>query len=431
MKFTCNTKEFKQVLAKVKKAIYLKTTLPILGAVKIVADHESQTVALSGTDLEVYLGIQMDAEVAESGDCGMMYKELEAMLPRNVKKADEITISIEDDTFILDDGKLRTKGSPVDMSEYPMMDRIDLEWNSMDIGVQLSQCMGFVSTEDTRYFLNGCLIENKGSLLNVVATDGRMLKKTTQEGLDGKDFAIILPTQAMKILNQVFTGSYCLGIAYEERKKSHDEPPEQAPMRAMFQQENMVMITRLIDGMYPDYESVIDGARKRTEEASDIVFSKDQMEEMVTRLVSGKKLAKYAAQPAFVIDAIAERDVLSVSYQPKDEQEQSAKIYGAVSKDVRLGLNPNALLALLQSFDEEEIKMNVAMPPRHEYGELKGQPMAIHTLDPVLFSGDGSTTILMPMKLDDPGPVVVDEVEATEAEEQENNEGSEDDGDSD
>jgi len=57
--------------------------------------------------------------------------------------------------------------------------------------------------------------------------------------------------------------------------------------------------------------------------------------------------------------------------------------------------------------------------------------MAIHTLDPVLFSGDGSTTILMPMKLDDPGPVVVDEVEATEAEEQENNEGSEDDGDSD
>jgi len=103
-----------------------------------------------------------------------------------------------------------------------------------------------VSHDEMRPVLTGLFLRVRTGSLTVVATDGHRLSRITREGIDygGNSVDVIVPMKALNLIQRTIEDEETLEIALAET-------------RASFRTEKFALITRLIDGRYPNYESVI------------------------------------------------------------------------------------------------------------------------------------------------------------------------------
>jgi DNA polymerase-3 subunit beta len=363
MIFTCESKELRRAIDKVKTAVPKKSTLPVLETARF--DCQDGTLVIEATDLELMLSVDVGVNMDRAGRYNIPLRALANTLP----KKGLVMIEADDEETVVAHGSA-TRSFPFvekgeDFPEFPEL----MPSMTMDCRDAVNKCLPFVSTEDTRHVLESVYLVGNGDL-TCVATDGRTLKKVVVEADLKEEFSMIVPSRAAGILGTMrFDGEVSFGLSEEE---------------AVFQVDGLRMATRLIDQPYPDYQAIIDVTR------SDVyaTVNRVDLQEKVKEVSQGLNFRRLYPGPTITVKSKG----ASLELTAKSEDGSSVvNIPAGCYGKLHLLVNPTLFLRVLNSMDSEIIKVQTAeMGPKDEF-----------CLTPVTLSGDddpNQAVVFMPKK---------------------------------
>ena len=206
MEFTCKSKELKDAIGVVEKAIAAKSSLPVLE--NVFLELNEGTLKLRGNNLEIGIENNLPIEqVQASGSVLLKAKTLSGI----IAKLDNEFITLKSD----EQNKVSIKSGKVDLAilgnkvdEYPVFPSVE-SGQQLSLTVEalrelISHTLIAVSYDETKQFLNGIMIRNEQDHLVFVSTDGYRLalKKQGIVPLDDS-FSSIVPHKAFSELNRI------------------------------------------------------------------------------------------------------------------------------------------------------------------------------------------------------------------------------------
>ena len=236
-----------------------KNTIPILANVLVEARGEE--VFFLATDLEVALRSRCAASVAKAGSLTVPAKKLfeivKALPDTDVRiREDKNGVRVAADRF---DSRIQT----LPLDDFPTLPDATGKGSIALPGALLREMVEKIlfamTSEDTRYYLNGALFVLRGGDISLVATDGhRLAHVSVTRPVEGTDQAeesrVILPKKTVWELGRLLAEAD--GEIRYERAENH----------IFFTVGNRVLISRMIEGQFPAYERVIPrGNDKRVE----------------------------------------------------------------------------------------------------------------------------------------------------------------------
>lgn len=251
MQIVCSKSELVKGIQTVQSAVSTKNTLPVLS--NILLETKTNQLKLASTDLEVGVRCLIKAEIVKEGALTVPAKTFSDFV-RTLPDNKEITIKAEDATRIeIRCGKARCVllGLPKEdfpvLPEFPEANAITVE--SKVLREMIRKSAYSMSTDETRYILNGLyFILDKGNA-RMVATDGRRLAYIAREIADKKTTTqVIIPSKAVREVERLLGAD---GVSVENVMISVTEN------QVAFKVGDTVIISRLIEGHFPNYEQVI------------------------------------------------------------------------------------------------------------------------------------------------------------------------------
>lgn len=267
MKFRVNKKKFESVIKEISGVISKKTAIPILENVLIssrkVYDDDVMSpydIVVSATDLEIAVKVNIpSATVEDSGAITVNAKKLLQVLKPIAKDTELVVEVIENKLVIVGNNIPRISLDTLPVEDYPAINEIEgIECNfDKELGGQfiggIKKGLYFVSTEEMRYAFNGVAIDFRGNGYNLAATDGsRMIVVDNQHLVvnpELKDKIVIVPTKACQLVRKLFNKEDS-GIDLVINEGLKDKTIQ-------LSSGSKVVIAKLVDGQFPNYEQVI------------------------------------------------------------------------------------------------------------------------------------------------------------------------------
>ena len=339
MKLVCEKDVILKAINSVTKAVASKTTMPILEGILIQTNDKE--VKLTTYDLEIGIEYIIDADVREQGATvvnAIMFSEIIRKLPDT-----EINISLNEKNLLVIEceGSLY-KLATMNPEEFPELPQINVE-NSIDIEQNvlkemIRKTIFAVSTEENRPIFTGCLFEIKNNKLNVVAVDGfRLAWKSKFLQNSSNDFTAVIPGRTLNEVNKIILDSFDnikIGVAKNQ---------------ALFEMENCKLVTRLLDGEFLNYSSVIpENWETRVRVNKNII---QNCFERIS-LISASSIEKEKKYPVKVSVDIG-KVTISCTNQTGDAKEEM--YVSTEGQNLEAGFNPKYFLDALRAIDDEEI----------------------------------------------------------------------------
>ena len=246
MKFSTSKTELQNALQKLSKAVPTRSTLPILGCVLIESSEKNTT--LRSTDLEITIQVEISVSLEEPGSTSVPLKTLLDIT--NELPETRITIGVDDKNKVeikTDNGEYDLMAKPSD--EFPAAPEI-ANAQKVDVpGAMLKNIINStsfaVSRDELKPALTGVLFRIHNSGITAVATDGHRLVKYSRSDFNPKGFTgdMIIPRKFLSFMSTQLTEEkveLLIGENHVTAKMGND-----------------MVITRIIDERFPDYESVI------------------------------------------------------------------------------------------------------------------------------------------------------------------------------
>lgn len=339
MKIICEKDKILKALNSVTKAVASKTTMPILEGILIQTNDNE--VKLTTYDLEIGIEYIIECEVKEQGATvvnAIMFSEIIRKLPDT-----EIDIELNEKNLLVIEceGSLY-KLATMNPTEFPELPQINIE-NSIEIEQNalkdmIRKTIFAVSTEENRPIFTGCLFEITNNKLNLVAVDGfRLAWKSRFLQTKINDFTAVIPGRTLNEINKIILDSFDtikIGVAKNQ---------------ALFEMENCKIVTRLLDGEFLNYSSVIPENWETR-----IRVNKDVIQNCFERisLISSSSIEKEKKYPVKVMIDIG-KVTISCTNQTGDAKEE---IYVSTEgKNLEAGFNPKYFLDALRAIDDEEV----------------------------------------------------------------------------
>lgn len=319
----------------VQNIVSVRSTLPILSNVLIKG--EGKEVTLVTTDLDVSVQCRIEAEVSKKGATTIPAKRLTSIV-RELPEGD-IEIDVDDkNTAVVKCGSSFFKIIGLSEDEFPPVKESDKKYSySVEQSVfreMLKKTAYAASNDETRYVLNGVLLSFKGGKLIMVATDGRRLALVEREIEFPKESEVdlILPS---KVVNELL---HVLGDEGELKLHANDS-------QVMFDCGNIIIISKLIDGTYPNYKQVIPA----------------QCDERITvereiLLTSLKRVALLTTDKSNATKLAFSKNKLVVTTTTPDVGEARETIPIKYSgKDIAVAFNPEYMMDPLKNLSNDEV----------------------------------------------------------------------------
>ncbi len=287
MKLKLDRNHFLKALQHCNNIIERRTTVPILANILIDASQVDK-ISLTATDLEISIIEHVPAVIQTKGKAtvsGKMLYEVVRKLPAD----GEISLSMNDDyTMLMVDSNLSHFELPTLPTEnYPAVQIIDLP-NYFNISANTLNDMfdktAFaMSTEETRYYLNGIYLHvSDNGMFRAVATDAHRMARieiAAPKGAEHMPGVIVSRKTVAQIQSMASNSDKDLEIGVSETQIS-------------VKFDNAYLISRLVDGNFPDYERIIpDDADKILSFDVDVIAAAvDRVATMSSEKTSGVKL---------------------------------------------------------------------------------------------------------------------------------------------
>jgi DNA polymerase-3 subunit beta len=339
MKIVCYKDTILKAINSVVKAVASKTTMPILEGILIQTNDNE--IKLTTYDLELGIEYIMNCEVAEQGSCvvnATMFSEIIRKLPDS-----EIHIRLNNNNLleIECEGALY-KLTTMNPDEFPELPKIEVQ-NSIELeqGIlksMIRKTIFAVSTEESRPIFTGCLFEVENNKLNLVAVDGfRLALRSVYLQNKSNNFSAVIPGKTLNEVNKILLDSFenvKIGIAKNQ---------------ALFEMDNCKIVTRILDGEFLNYRSVIPNNWETR-----IRVNKNNIQNSFERisLISSSSIEKEKKYPVKLSVDIG-KVTISCTNQTGEAKEEI--FVSSEGKNMEAGFNPKYFLDSLKVIDEEEI----------------------------------------------------------------------------
>ncbi|HPM42416.1 MAG TPA: DNA polymerase III subunit beta [Candidatus Omnitrophota bacterium] len=340
MKFNTTKDVLLKGIQSVQAAIGTKANLPILS--NILIEGTDDEVVMTTTDLDIGIISTIPIKPSVKGAITIPAKKFSDII-KELPDKETISISVKKNNLVnIDCEKNSFKIMGLPKEEFPQVpafkDKDSITLQQKTFKKMLSMTNFAISHDETRYVLNGVLAIIKPSFIRLVATDGRRLavieeKMQLPKTLERK---IIIPIKAVSELLRVLGDEGDVKICFAENQ-------------AFFDVGVVRIISRLIEGEFPNYEQVIPKEIK-----DKIVLSRD-------KFLSGIKRVALFTNPdsmAVKIDLAQNKIVLSKNtpYLGEARVELEADYKG---KELSVGFNPDYLADLLKNIEDEKVNFEI------------------------------------------------------------------------
>jgi DNA polymerase-3 subunit beta len=235
-------------LTAVTSIVEKRHTLPILS--NLLLEAKQNKIYLTTTDLEMQ--ISLSVESATTGDFSTTIAAKKLLdICRSLPDSSEINMASNDSRITVKAGKSRFNLQTLPAADYPVMTKTSGSSTTITLGQRqlkdlLKQVEFAMAQQDIRYYLNGLLFEVSENRLNIVGTDGHRLSFTSTElkqSYEKQD--VILPRKTIVELIKLLDDS------------EEDVRIELSSNQVNFSFSNLKLISKVIDGKFPDYNRVI------------------------------------------------------------------------------------------------------------------------------------------------------------------------------
>ncbi len=244
MKLQVTQENLNRALAAVARVANTRSTLPILANVLIKTSNNR--LSISATNLDIAITHYIGAKVSEEGSITVparLMQDFVSSLPDGV-----IELDLQETKLHVNTDQYKSVVNGIIADDFPAMPAISggKNWSIKgDIFKKsLQQVVFAASSDETRPVLTGVLLQTQEGKLNMAATDSYRLAEKSL-GANKNEIDLLIPASAMQDLLRV------VGDDDEEVKISHNE------QQAMFKIGDIELVTRLVDGKYPDYKKLI------------------------------------------------------------------------------------------------------------------------------------------------------------------------------
>jgi len=239
-------------LQAVQNVVSNRTTLPILSNVLLRA--EGDRLEFTATDLDVTIACSVEAKVKKPGASTVPVKKLFGIV-RELGNS-EIDLEVDDKNVCsIRSGASFYKINGLSADEFPPMPQFKedkkVELPQEKVRGMMKKTSFAISTDESRYVLNGIFISLKDHKMTMVATDGRRLALVDEEvdvseKIQGE---FIAPAKSVNELNRLLQDKGNVEIRYTDNQASFTLKDEKNG--------SILIVTKLIEGNYPNYRQVI------------------------------------------------------------------------------------------------------------------------------------------------------------------------------
>jgi len=327
-------------LQAVQNVVSARTTLPILSNVLLRA--EGDRLELTATDLDVTIASSVEAKVKKPGAATVPVKKLFGIV-RELPSG-EIDLEVDDKSICsVRAGASFYKINGLAADEFPPMPKfkedkkVSLPQEKIK-GMMKKTSFG-ISTDESRYVLNGIFISLKDHKMTMVATDGRRLALVDEEAeiSEKSQGEFIVPAKAVNELNRLLQDKGEVELRYTDNQASFTLKDEKGS--------SVLIITKLIEGNYPNYRQVIPNeVKERISLVREEFLHALRRAEIMTseksnsvKLAFGKNNLAITANSPEVGEA---RESLAINYK---------------GKEMAIAFNPKYLIDPLNALTNDEI----------------------------------------------------------------------------
>ncbi|WP_264377447.1 MULTISPECIES: DNA polymerase III subunit beta [unclassified Wolbachia] len=248
MRFSVSRASLLNTLSRVSGVVERRNAIDVLACINIKAQHGS--IKLKATDLDISIFASLTANVSAEGEVKISAHTLHDIvkkLPTNLDVNFEMN---NQGKLLISCGNANFSLPNVVSNNFPVLEEGDHQYDftllSADLVDLLTKTKFAVSLDDTRYNLNGIYLHTDEQFLYCVATDGHRLsciKRPKPEDING-EFGVIIPRKTIMELLKVLCDCNEINIKLSDRK-------------IKFTCGEYILISKLIDGTFPDYKAVI------------------------------------------------------------------------------------------------------------------------------------------------------------------------------
>ncbi|WP_287335938.1 DNA polymerase III subunit beta [Mesorhizobium sp.] len=332
-------------LGLVSKAVERRSTIPVLANVLLAVDAAAGTLTITGSDLDcelrATLACQAGKDEAFTLPSGILHDAV-----RKMPDGAEIALVAEKDFATLSAGRSRFRIQVLPATDFPTMDAGSLS-HSFDLDAGLFERMldtvSFaISSEETRYYLNG-IYWHAGETLNAVATDGHRLAKFAAplpEGAAGMP-AIIIPRRTVGLIRQLIGDKGAVKVSLSD-------------VKIRVETEQGTLLSKLIDGSYPDYQRVIPDGN-----ANHFTVEREALAKSVDRVTTVSSARGSAVKFAF---AAGGNLTLTTNNPDAGSANDEVTIEHGEGDSVEVGFNGRYCLDLLNAAEAERLVFSLGDP---------------------------------------------------------------------
>ncbi|MGB2600266.1 MAG: DNA polymerase III subunit beta [Candidatus Omnitrophota bacterium] len=341
MEFTIQKADLVNGIQIVQNAVSQKSSLPILS--NLLMEVTGNRLKLTATDLDIGISATLSINTSQGGAVTVPAKKFFDIV-RALPEETEISLSMKKGSSInIKSGNAHFKVLGLPKEEFPQLPLFK-DRDSITISQPLLKEMFIltdfaISKDDTRYVLNGILLEAKGDEVALVATDGKrmamMRKKLPKKTL--VDRGVIVPIKTVQEVKRL------LGDGGEVKIQFSDT-------QVMFSFPDFFVISRLIEGEFPNYKKVVPGKSQKT-----LKVSREEL------LSATRRASIFTDQDSLAVKLDIQKKKLTISkntpYLGEAKEQLDADYTG--DEGIEIGFNPKYLMDVLKNMTDEEVVFEV------------------------------------------------------------------------
>ena len=370
MKFIVSSTYLLKQLQVLGGVINSSNTLPILD--NFLFELNDSQLTVSASDLETTMSSIIDVESTSTGSIALPARLLLDTLKTFPEQP--LTFVVEDNNTVeISSSHGKYALAYVDGNEFPKALALDNPSTTSVMGdilaTAISKTIFAAGNDDLRPVMSGVFFQFSTEGLTFVATDAHKLVKYMREDVTADQVAeFIMPKKPLNLLKGILAG-------YEDMVTI-----EYNDSNAKFTFDNSVLLCRLIDGKYPNYEAVIP-----KENPNKLTINRTQFLNSVRRvsIFSNKTTHQIRLKIAGAELNISAEDI---DYSNKAEERLTCDYQG---DDMQIGFNSRFLTEMLNNLGADEVQLEMSLPNR------AGILTPIDGLD----EGERVTMLVMPVML--------------------------------
>lgn len=325
-------------LQSVSGIVERRHTLPILS--NVLLEKRADRLTLLATDIEIQITTST-AVAASEGDGAVTVgaRKLQEIL-RSLPESTEVSLVLEDKRLQVRAGKSKFSLQTLPADDFPRMTISEGETKELQLTQKafrqlLGKTQYSMAAQDVRYYLNGLMLLVDGKELRAVATDGHRLAYASVEiEADLPRQELILPRKTVLELNRLL---------------SDNEEPLKITLAAnqiRFAFGSVVLVSKLIDGKFPDYERVVPATLR-----NHMIVGRQALMQAMTRAAI---LTNEKFRGVRVVLGENSLKLIAANAEQEEAQDEIEVKYDGEAIDV--GFNVGYLLDVLNNVHAEEVQ---------------------------------------------------------------------------